>query len=79
MATPNSSKKEKTVTLKTFKTWEPNLRDNFDVTVRDGTIIKAVCKVCNENCNKIKATYKGKVVEDVVKYGQNGTTHILKR
>jgi hypothetical protein len=75
----NKQKTEKTVMYKTFKTYETEIIETFEVTLNDdNVVVKALCKVCHKNFAKIKATYKGKVVEDVINFGERGTTHILK-
>ena len=36
------------------------------------------CKVCRRHCHRIETLYRGKIVQDVNRYGQNGTSYIFK-
>ena len=73
-------KKPKTVSLAAFKNWELELQENFEMEEEDGRVVKLICNVCKDFADtlKLKSRYKGKVIEDVVKYGKHGTTYILK-
>ena len=73
-------KKPKTVSLAAFKNWESELQENFEMEEEDGRVVKLICNVCKDFADtlKLKSRYKGKVIEDVVKYGKHGTTYILK-
>ena len=50
----------------------------YTYTEVDGKIVGMICKVCSINVDHIQARYRGKVVDDVEKYGKEGTNYILK-
>ena len=58
----------------------PELLENYEFEYDDPNekAIKATCIVCNKHYKKFQAQFKGTVVQDVVNYGENGTTYLLK-
>lgn len=58
--------------------WEADLRESFTFEYDGEKAIKAFCIACQNNYTKIVGKYRGKVADDAVKYGKEGTTYMLK-
>ena len=80
MATGTKPVSSKTISRSALQRWPPELLENYEFEYDDPNekAIKATCIVCNKHYKKFQAQFKGKVVQDVVNYGENGTTYLLK-
>ena len=73
--------KQKTVSKNTvLNTWSEEIKDNFEFVFNTTTnkVKHVTCKVCRKHCHRIEILYRGKIVQDVKTYGQNGTSYIFK-
>ena len=80
MATGTKPASSKTISRSALQHWLQELLENYEFEYDDPNekAIKATCIVCNKHYKKFQAQFKGKVVQDVVNYGENGTTYLLK-
>ena len=80
MATGTKPASSKTISRTALQRWPPELLENYEFEYDDPNekAIKATCIVCNKHYKKFQAQFKGKVVQDVVNYDENGTTYLLK-
>ena len=62
-----------------LNTWSEEIKDNFELVFNTTNKVKDVtCKVCRRHCHRIETLYRGKIVQDIKTYGQNGTSYIFK-
>ena len=76
----STATKTKTVTKNVYlKKWPEAIRNTFTPTYDEDDlhVIKLKCNVCYKHVDTIKNKYSGKIVDDVITYGLNGSTHIL--
>ena len=74
------SSSTKHITKGAYLKWLCAIKDNLDVTYNsEGThVVHAYCCICKVNIDKTKQLYQGKIFDDVVKYGLEGTWWMLK-
>ena len=62
------------ITTKSFYEWPEVLRKEFSPVFDENNdhVVHAYCITCKANVQKIKQRYQGKLVEDVIKYGEQG-------
>ena len=74
------NKKSKLLTKVAFLKWPEDLRKNLTPTynAEDTHVIHAYCSVCKHHVQRIRQCYSGKLVNDVVTYGEKGTSWILR-
>ena len=80
MATGTKPASSKMISRSALQRWPPELLENYEFEYDDPNekAIKATCIVCNKHSKKFQAQFKGKVVQDVVNYSENGITYLLK-
>ena len=80
MATGTKPASSKSISCSALQRWPPELLENYEFEYDDPNekAIKAMCIVCNKHYKKFQAQFKGQVVQDIVNYGKNGTTYLLK-
>jgi hypothetical protein len=71
--------KGKAISVGAFAGWPNDVKQafNFELNREKTKYCRAVCKLCNKFAQQISAKYTGRLVNDVIQYGQNGTVHLL--
>ena len=71
---------QKTVSRKAWLEWPDEIKKEYKFTFdeTDPEVIHAKCTTCERFIDRIRSCYVGKLVNDVVTYGQSGTSWILK-